>query len=81
MLITFSTFALLRINNENLAKDLVQDTFLAALAEASDILNGKSSERTWLTAILKNKIFDIYRQKSFRAEYHVNVKDAELEQD
>lgn len=57
------TYALSRLNNEERAKDLVQETFLAAL-EKADKFEGKSTERTWLTAILKNKIIDIYRKKS-----------------
>lgn len=56
-------YTLSRINNEEQAKDLVQETFLAAL-EKADRFEGKSSERTWLTAILKNKIVDVYRKKS-----------------
>ena len=57
------SFALSRLNNEEQAKDLVQDTFLAALQKV-DSFEGKASERTWLTAILKNKIIDVYRKKS-----------------
>jgi RNA polymerase sigma-70 factor (TIGR02943 family) len=56
-------FAITRINDEDLAKDLVQETFLAAL-EKADRFEGRSSERTWLMAILKNKIIDVYRSKS-----------------
>src|ERR1700709_468785 len=56
-------YAITRINDEELAKDLVQETFLAAL-EKVDKFEGKSTERTWLTAILKNKIIDVYRKKS-----------------
>jgi RNA polymerase sigma-70 factor (TIGR02943 family) len=56
-------FARVRIADEEQAKDLVQETFLAALQRA-DKFEGKSSERTWLTAILKNKIIDVYRKKS-----------------
>jgi RNA polymerase sigma-70 factor (TIGR02943 family) len=40
---------------------------------------GKSSERTWLTAILKNKIIDVYRKKSSGLQNKV-VKEAEDEQ-
>jgi len=36
---------------------------LAALEKAKRF-EGRSSERTWLTAILKNKIIDVYRRKS-----------------
>lgn len=57
------TYAALRINDEDLARDLVQETFLAAL-ERKEKFEGKSSEKTWLTAILTNKIIDLYRLKS-----------------
>jgi len=56
-------FAITRINDEDAAKDLVQDTFLSAL-EKIDLFEGRSSEKTWLTAILKNKLADIYRKRS-----------------
>ncbi|RZK44078.1 MAG: sigma-70 family RNA polymerase sigma factor [Hymenobacter sp.] len=55
-------FAISRLLDEELARDLVQDTFLAALQQLSKF-EGKSDERTWLTAILKNKIVDVYRKK------------------
>jgi RNA polymerase sigma-70 factor (TIGR02943 family) len=56
-------FALKRINDDELARDLVQETFLAAL-EKIDAFKGDSSERTWLTAIIKYKIIDVYRKRS-----------------
>ena len=56
-------YATSRINNEEQAKDLVQETFLAALEKVNSF-EGKSSERTWLTAILRNKIIDVYRKRS-----------------
>ena len=56
-------YTLSRINDEEQARDLVQETFLAAL-ERVDRFEGKSTERTWLTAILKNKIVDVYRKRS-----------------
>ncbi len=42
-------------------EDMVQETFLAALQSATKF-RGDSSEKAWLTAILKNKIADHYRQ-------------------
>ena len=60
-------FALMRINNIELAKDLVQETFLSAL-ERVDSFQGLCSEKTWLTAILKNKIVDVYRKKPFELQ-------------
>jgi len=56
-------YAVTRINDEEQARDLVQETFLAALQKTGSF-EGRSSERTWLTAILKNKIIDVYRKRS-----------------
>ena len=72
-------FAINRINDEEQARDLVQDTFLAALEKAENF-EGKSSERTWLTAILKNKIIDVYRKKSSGLK-NIEIKVAEEEQE
>ena len=71
-------YAVARINDEEQAKDLVQETFLAAL-ERMDKFEGKSSERTWLTAILKYKIIDVYRKKS-SGLVNADVQRAEEEQ-
>lgn len=56
-------FAITRINDEDLVRDLLQETFLAAL-ERKEKFEGRSTEKTWLTAILRNKIIDVYRSKS-----------------
>lgn len=57
------TYAVLRINDDDLSRDLVQETFLAALEQMQNF-KGNSTEKTWLTAILKNKIMDVYRSRS-----------------
>jgi RNA polymerase sigma-70 factor (TIGR02943 family) len=54
-------YTISRINNHDLAKDLVQDTFFAGL-KAKDNFQGKATERTWLISILKRKIIDHYRK-------------------
>ncbi len=54
-------YTISRVNNQDLAKDIVQDTFFAAL-KAKDNFQGKASERTWLISILKRKIIDYYRK-------------------
>ena len=54
-------YSISRINNSDLAKDLVQDTFFAGLKSAKNF-QGKASERTWLVSILKRKIIDYYRK-------------------
>jgi RNA polymerase sigma-70 factor (TIGR02943 family) len=71
------TYTIGRIGDEEQAKDLVQETFLAAL-EKSDKFEGKSSERTWLTAILRNKIVDVYRKRS--GVINADINKAEQEQ-
>ncbi|ETZ19552.1 hypothetical protein N824_12485 [Pedobacter sp. V48] len=56
-------YASLRTNDQEMARDLVQETFLAAL-ERKDKFEARSTEKTWLTSILKNKIVDVYRSRS-----------------
>lgn len=51
------TFARMRLRDRNAAEDLVQDALVAALEHARQF-EGRSSTRTWVTAILKNKIVD-----------------------
>ena len=67
-------FALKSVFNEELAKDLVQETFLAAL-QARKNFKGQSSELTWLTAILKNKIADTFRKKKRKPEEQLDMVD------
>jgi RNA polymerase sigma-70 factor (TIGR02943 family) len=73
------SYAIVRLNDEEQAKDLVQETFLAALQKV-DKFEGKSSERTWLTAILKYKIIDVYRKKSSALVVNADVQHAEQEE-
>ena len=56
-------YAVVRVNDLELAQDLVQDTFLSAL-KAQSGFRGESSEKTWLIIILKRKIIDHYRKKA-----------------
>lgn len=51
-----------KVSDAEMAKDLVQDTFLAA-AEKIDSFKGESSPKTWLFSILNYKIIDHYRKK------------------
>ncbi len=77
-------YTISRINNHDQAKDLVQDTFFAAL-NAKDNFQGKASERTWLISILKRKIIDYYRKINSakgKAEVKMNFySDGEREGD
>jgi len=70
-------YAVVRVNNSDIAKDLVQDTFFAALKSAKNF-QGKSTERTWLVSILKRKVIDYYRKinsKKGKAEVRMNFYD------
>ena len=59
-------YAVVRLRDEAVAEDCVQEAFLSAI-KALDSYGGKSTERTWLTGILKHKIIDHFR-KSVREE-------------
>lgn len=54
-------FALLRVRKEEIAEDLVQETLLVAV-RSQEKFGGRSSERSWLVGILKNKICDHFRK-------------------
>ena len=67
-------YAIARVNDMEIAKDLVQETFLAGLKSAKNY-KGTAAERTWLIAILKRKIIDYYRKinsKKGKAEVRIN---------
>ncbi len=66
-------YALGRVRDPQVAEDMVQDTFLAAM-KGKDGFSGRSTERTWLVGILKHKIIDHYRK--YRRE--VLSEDLEL---
>jgi len=57
--------ARLQLRDRDLAEDVVQETFLAALAGRAGF-SGRSSIKTWLTGILKHKIVDAIRNKQRR---------------
>jgi RNA polymerase sigma-70 factor (ECF subfamily) len=53
----------MRLRDRELAEEIVQDTFLAAL-KAYHSFSGQSSGRTWLVGIFKHKIVDHFRRIS-----------------
>ena len=70
-------YAITRVDNQEMAKDLVQDTFLSAI-KGKDGFRAQASERTWLVSILKRKIIDHYRKINSakgRKEVKVNFQD------
>jgi RNA polymerase sigma-70 factor (ECF subfamily) len=56
-------YTITRVSDHEIAKDLVQETFLSSL-KAMKNFKGQASERTWLISILKRKIIDHYRKKN-----------------
>ena len=55
-------FATLQLSNSHLAEDAVQEALLGALKNAKSFA-GRAALKTWVFAILKNKIADTLRQK------------------
>src|SRR6266516_2995144 len=55
-------YALERVRKPDIAQDLVQETFLAAV-RTIDRFRGGSTVRSWLCGILKHKICDYYRKR------------------
>jgi len=73
-------FALLRVTDAAVAEELVQETFLAALAAFKNgNFSGKSSLQSWLTGILKHKIMDHFRKK-YRNSAHSfdDIREADI---
>jgi len=67
-------YTITRLDDTELAKDIVQETFFSGL-KAMKNYRGDASERTWLVSILKRKIIDQYRKmnsKKGKAEIRVN---------
>ncbi len=54
-------FAFLRLRDESVAEDIVQETLLAAI-QSFDPSAANSDERKWLTEILRRQIIDLFRR-------------------
>ena len=65
-------YALIRLRNPELAEEKVQETFVGAL-QTRDGFQGRASERTWLTSILRRKIFDHFKKISRERAYDNTV--------
>jgi len=72
-------YTITRVNDREIAQDLVQETFFAGLKSMKNF-KGEASERTWLVSILKRKIIDYYRKinsKKGQAEVRINYNSGE----
>ena len=59
------SFAMSKLRDIELAKDLVQDTLLSAIMNIESFEN-RSKIRTWLTSIINRKIIDYWRKAETR---------------
>lgn len=75
------SYALRHFSSPAEAEDLVQETFLGALQSISNFKN-QSSVRTWLTGILRHKIFDRIRKNKSekRRTFETSVDNSTLAQ-
>lgn len=76
-------YTITRVNDREVSKDLVQDTFVAGLKSMKNF-KGQATERTWLISILKRKIIDYYRKsnsKKGKAEVRMTYNSEENEGD
>jgi RNA polymerase sigma-70 factor (TIGR02943 family) len=67
-----------RVKDDHTAKDIVQDTFLAAWRNVENY-NGSTAVKTWLFSILKNKIIDYYRKNNTRQQNEITESETEYE--
>ncbi|MGH7450527.1 MAG: sigma-70 family RNA polymerase sigma factor [bacterium] len=73
-------YAMQRLHDRELAEEMVQETFLAAL-KARHTFAQHSSERTWFVGILRHKIADHFRRLHRErpvADFEINPPDDEL---
>ncbi len=69
-------FAILQLRDKDMAEDAVQEALIGALKNVK-FFDGRAALKTWVFAILKNKIIDILRQK----KRLINVSDLLHEDD
>lgn len=72
-------FASLQLRDDQLAEDVVQEAILAAL-DGQKRFAGRAAVKTWVFAILRNKIVDAIRQK-FRSVNFSALQPEEAEMD
>lgn len=72
------SWAFYKTSNEAVAADLVQDTFVSAFQHHHNF-KGSSSPKTWLFAILKNKVTDHFRKSAKLKSLSLNVEQGVFE--
>ena len=71
-------YAIQRLPDEHLAEDAVQEALAGALKNAGSF-GRRSALKTWVFSILKNKIFDIHRQRKYVPERSPDREESEVE--
>lgn len=73
-------FATLQLSNSHLAEDAVQEALIGALKNAASF-GARAALKTWVFAILKNKIADVLRQKQRTINAGSLIRDDEEQED
>lgn len=73
-------FSLMQLSDAGLAEDAVQEAFIGAIKGAQSF-GGRSAFKTWVFAILKNKIADILRKRKRLNEASLLLQEHEEEED
>lgn len=73
-------FATLQLSDANLAEDAVQEALIGALKNAGSFA-GRAALKTWVFAILKNKIADVLRQKKRMIDASSLLREDEEDED
>jgi RNA polymerase sigma-70 factor (ECF subfamily) len=72
--------AMMKVRSREIAEDIVQETFLSAIKSVATF-RGDSTEKTWLTRILNNKVIDYYRKKDILKDTDSYLTETEEEFD
>lgn len=73
-------FATLQLSNSHLAEDAVQEALIGALKNAKSFA-GRAALKTWVFAILRNKIADVLRQKQRMVDFSSLLREDEEQED
>jgi len=69
-------YTLVRVKDPDIAEELVQSTFFAAL-KSQHTFAGKSTEKTWLFGILKHKTMDHFR--AAKKNVNLDISDSDTD--
>lgn len=73
-------FATLQLGDSHQAEDAVQEALIGALKNVASF-GGRAALKTWIFAILKNKIADILRQKQHSVNFSSLLREEDEDED